>query len=107
LGVVQPNEDLNQRFSGPHSRQFAPGPASSEKNPAKIIKKVVGNGEKWRFFEGLKRHFGVLGADRARSETASLPDLTPVESPSIEPPPTPPISNGAPFFTEWGTDRQV
>ena len=53
------------------------------------------------FSEGLKRHFAVLGANGARSQTASLPDLTSVKSGCIEPPFAPPIGNGAPFFTDW------
>jgi hypothetical protein len=56
------------------------------------------------FSEGLKRHFAVLGADGGRSQTASLPDLTSVESGCIEPPFAPPIGNEAPFFTDVGTD---
>jgi len=78
-----------------------------EKNPEKISKKLVENGAKWRFFESLKRHFGVLGAYGARSQTTVLPDLTSVEPAAIEPPSTAPITNRAPFFTAWGTDRHV
>jgi hypothetical protein len=48
LGVVQ-----NQRFSGPHARQFAPRWASSQKNPERMVKNVMENGAKWRFFVGL------------------------------------------------------
>jgi hypothetical protein len=54
------------------------------------------------FSEGLKRHFAVLGADGARSQTASLPDLTSVESGCIEPPFAPPIGNGAPLTEFFG-----
>jgi len=78
-----------------------------EKNPEKISKKLVENGAKWRFFGGLKRHFAALGADGARWQTAVLPDLTSVEPAAIEPPPTAPITNRAPFFTGWVMDRHV
>ncbi len=71
-GVVQ-----NQRFSGPHACQFAPSWATSKKTE-RIVRKVMENGAKWRFFEGLKRHFAVPGADCARSQPASLPYLTSV-----------------------------
>jgi len=77
------------------------------KTRRKITEKVVKNGGKWRFFEDPKRHFAVLGADGARSQTAVLLDHTSVEPSSIEPPPTPPISDRAPFFTAWGTGRHV
>ena len=63
--------------------------------------------ENGAFFEGLKRHFAVPGADGARSQPGSLPDLTSVESGCIEPPPAPGIGTGAPFFTDVGTDRHV
>ena len=94
LGVVQ-----NQRFSGPHGRQLAPSWASSQKNPEKTIKNVLKNGAKWRFFGGLERHFAVPAADGARSQPASLPDLTSVASGCIEPAAAPEIGGRAPFFT--------
>jgi len=69
--------------------------------------KVLENGEKWRFFEGLKRHFVVSGADCARSQAVNLPDLTSVESGCLEPPLARPVGNGAPFFPDWGTKQHV
>ena len=101
-GVVE-----NQRFSGAHSRQFAPLTGKLGEKPGENRQKSGGKWRKMALFRGSKRHFGVLGADGARSQTASLPDLTSVESGCIEPPPTRPIGNGAPFFTDWGTDRHV
>jgi hypothetical protein len=98
---------LNQSFSWPHLREFAPSGKSSPKNPEKIVQKVLENGAKWRFFEGQKRHFAEPGADDARSQTASLPDLTSVGSGCIEPPRAPEIGNRAPFLTDAGTDRHV
>jgi len=68
---------------------------------------VVENGAEWRFFEGLKRHFVLRGADGPRSQTASLPDLTSVDSGCLEPPLAQRIGNEAPFFTDWGTNRHV
>jgi len=69
--------------------------------------KILENGEKRRFFEGLKRHFVVPGADCARSQAVNLPDLTSVEPGCLEPPLAQRIGNGAPFFTDWGTNRHV
>ena len=57
------------------------------------------NGAEWRFFEGLKRHFAVPGADGARSQPASLADLTSVASNCIEPASAPGNRSRAPFFT--------
>ncbi len=64
-------------------------------------------GSKSTFFEGRKRHFAVPGADGARPQPASLPDLTSVGSGSIEPPVAPRKCSRAPFFTDVGTDRQA
>src|SRR5271169_1821584 len=100
LGVVQ-----NQRFSGLNSRHFAPRWESAQKNPENTVKNVMDNGGKWRFFEGQSAIFAVPGADGARSQPASLPDLTSVESGCIEPPSAPGIGRGAPFSTAVGTDR--
>ena len=61
------------------------------------------NGAKWRFFEGLKRHFAVPEADGARSQPAILPDLTSVASGCIEPAAAPGIGGGAPVFWDVGT----
>ncbi len=102
LGVVQ-----NERFSGPHARQFAPWWANSGKNPEKMVKNEMENGARWRFLEGLKRHFAVPGADGARSQPASLPDFTSVASDWIEPAAAPGSQSGAPFFTDVGTDRHL
>ena len=68
---------------------------------------MMKNGGKWRFFEGQSAIFAVPGADGARSQPVSLPDLTSVESDCIEPAPAPGIGSGAPFFTDLGTDRPV
>jgi len=61
--------------------------------------KAPENGEKWRFFEGLKRHFVVLRADCAKSQTANLPNVTSVESGCLEPPLAQRIGNAAPFVS--------
>jgi hypothetical protein len=65
------------------------------------------NGAEWRFFEGLERHFAVAEAAGARSQPASLQDLTSVASGWIEPAAEPGKCNGAPVFTDVGTDRHV
>ncbi len=78
-----------------------------EKKTEKTVKNVMENGGKWRFFEGQSAIFAVPGADGPRSQRGSLPELTSVESGSVEPPPAPGIGSGAPFFTAMGTDRPV
>jgi len=62
--------------------------------------------ENGRFSRGPNGHFAVLGGDGPRSQPGSLPDLTSVESGSIERPPDPGIGRGRPFFTAVGTDRR-
>jgi hypothetical protein len=47
--------------------------ARSLKNPEKTGKKLLKNGERWRFFEGLERHFAAPAADVPRTRPASLP----------------------------------
>jgi hypothetical protein len=99
-GAVQ-----NERFSGSHSRQFAPGWASSQKNPEKIVKEVGETGAKRRFSEGRNRHFAVLGADGPGSQAAKLPAFTSVDSGCLQPPAARRTGDRAPFFTHWGANR--
>src|SRR5271168_2148932 len=73
-------------FGESHSRQFAPGSASSRKNPEKIGQVGAENGAKWRFSEGPKRHFAVLGAGGPGSQAAKLPAFTSVDSGCLQPP---------------------
>ncbi len=87
---------------GAASAPIPPSWASSQKKPEKTIKNVLKNGAKWRFFEGLKRHFAVPEADGAKSQPAILADFTSVESNCIEPAAAPEIGGRAPFFTRVG-----
>jgi hypothetical protein len=85
-------------FSGLNSRQFARFWARPPKNPVKTARKVLENGAKWRFFEGLERHFAAPEADVARSRPASLPDLTSRGVWLRAQPPARRIGGRAPFF---------
>jgi hypothetical protein len=70
-------------------------------NPEKMGKDGAENGGKWRFSEGPKRHFAVLGADGPGSQAAKLSDFTSVDSGCLQPPRGPPIRKRAPFFEPW------
>ena len=63
---------------------------------------MLENGAIGAFSRVSKRHFPVPGAVGLGSQPAILPDLTSMESGSIEPPSAPGIGGGAPFFNRRG-----
>ena len=67
------------------------------KTRGKTTRESSKSGEKWRFFEGLKRHFAVLGAEVAQAQAIHFRGFISVEPGWRDPPRFPRIGCMAPF----------
>jgi len=67
------------------------------KTRGKTTRKSAKSGEKWRFFETLKRHFAVLGAEVAQAQAIHFQGFRSVEPGWCDPPRFPRIGCMAPF----------
>ena len=111
-----------------HRRRTRPGigprlecdqPAVRTKEPAATASVEAGrvkgasgmSGRFWPVLAGFSQVFpanlSVSKPTGVRSQTACLPAFTSMESGWIEPPPGPGIAIDRPFFTGWGTERDV
>jgi len=68
------------------------------KTRGKTTRESSKSGEKWRFFEGLKRHFALLGAAVAQAQAIYCQGFISVEPGWCDPPKVPRIGCMAPFF---------
>jgi len=71
------------------------------KTRGKTTRESSKSGEKWRFFEGLKRHFAVLGAEAAQAQAIHFRGFRSVEPGRRDPPKVPRIRCMAPFSDLW------
>jgi len=67
------------------------------KTRGKTTRKSAKSGEKWRFFETLKRHFAVLGAEVAQAQAIHARSFISVKPGRRDPPKVPRIRCTAPF----------
>jgi len=67
------------------------------KTRGKTTRESSKSGEKWRFFEGLKRHFALLGAEVAQAQAIHFRGFISVEPGWCAPPRFPRIGCRAPF----------
>jgi len=78
------------------------------KTRGKTTRESSKSGEKWRFFEGLKRHFALLGAEVAKAQAIHFRGFISVEPGWRDPPRFPRLGCMAPFSRiERGTNRRL